>query len=99
MDAPALGLGQGFTPEMRSAWAKVYGVLAATMQAGAQEVAELARQNELGEYLQKAAAELAPARAGELRPLLMKALGKTLRRGNAMTVRPDPVLPRYPKLL
>ena len=35
------GLGEGFTPEMRSAWAKVYGVLAATMQAGATEVAEL----------------------------------------------------------
>jgi Globin len=28
------GLGEGFTPEVRSAWAKVYGVLAATMQAG-----------------------------------------------------------------
>ena len=35
------GLGEGFTPEMRSAWAKVYGVLAATMLAGATEVAEL----------------------------------------------------------
>jgi hemoglobin-like flavoprotein len=35
------GLGEGFTPETRSAWAKVYGVLAATMQAGAAEVADL----------------------------------------------------------
>jgi hemoglobin-like flavoprotein len=35
------GLGEGFTPEVRSAWAKVYSVLAATMQAGAAEVAEL----------------------------------------------------------
>jgi hemoglobin-like flavoprotein len=29
------GLGEGFTPEVRTAWAKVYSVLAATMQAGA----------------------------------------------------------------
>ena len=35
------GLGEGFTPEVRSAWAKVYGVIAATMQAGATEVADL----------------------------------------------------------
>jgi nitric oxide dioxygenase len=35
------GLGDEFTPEVRSAWAKVYDVLAATMQAGATEVAEL----------------------------------------------------------
>jgi hemoglobin-like flavoprotein len=35
------GLGEAFTPEVRSAWAKVYGMLAATMQAGAAEVAEL----------------------------------------------------------
>jgi hemoglobin-like flavoprotein len=35
------GLGDEFTPEVRSAWAKVYDVLAATMQAGAAEVAEL----------------------------------------------------------
>ncbi len=33
MDALSAALGEGFTPEMRSAWAKVYGVLAATMQA------------------------------------------------------------------
>jgi nitric oxide dioxygenase len=33
------GLGRHFTPEVRSAWAKVYRVLAATMQAGAMEVA------------------------------------------------------------
>jgi hemoglobin-like flavoprotein len=35
------GLGQDFTPEVRSAWAKVYQVLAATMQAGAVEVANV----------------------------------------------------------
>jgi len=35
------GLGEEFKPEVRSAWAKVYDVLAATMQAGAAEVAEL----------------------------------------------------------
>jgi hemoglobin-like flavoprotein len=35
------GLGEGFTPEVRSAWVKVYSVLAATMQAGAAEVADL----------------------------------------------------------
>jgi hemoglobin-like flavoprotein len=35
------GLGQHFTPEARSAWAKVYHVLAATMQAGAAEVANV----------------------------------------------------------
>jgi len=35
------GLGDGFTPPVRAAWAKVYGVLAATMQAGAAEVAAL----------------------------------------------------------
>jgi hemoglobin-like flavoprotein len=35
------GLGQHFTPEVRSAWAKVYHVLAATMQAGAAEVANV----------------------------------------------------------
>ena len=33
------GLGDAFTPEMRSAWEKVYEVLAATMQAGAAEAA------------------------------------------------------------
>ena len=31
------GLGDEYTPEVRSAWAKVYGVLAGTMQAGAVE--------------------------------------------------------------
>ena len=31
------GLGDEFTPEVRSSWAKVYGVLAGTMQAGAVE--------------------------------------------------------------
>ena len=31
------GLGDEYTPEVRSAWAKVYGVLAGTMQAGAME--------------------------------------------------------------
>jgi hemoglobin-like flavoprotein len=35
------GLGQDFTPEVRSAWAKVYHVLAATMQAGAAQVANV----------------------------------------------------------
>ena len=35
------GLGEAFTPEVRSAWVKVYNVLAATMQAGAAEVANL----------------------------------------------------------
>ena len=35
------GLGEAFTPEVRDAWTKVYGVLAATMQAGAAEAAEL----------------------------------------------------------
>jgi len=35
------GLGQDFTPEIRSAWAKVYHVLAATMQAGAAELANV----------------------------------------------------------
>jgi nitric oxide dioxygenase len=35
------GLGEGFNPEVRSAWANVYDVLAATMQAGAADVAEL----------------------------------------------------------
>ena len=29
------GLGDAFTPEVEAAWTKVYGVLAATMQAGA----------------------------------------------------------------
>ena len=31
------GLGDAFTPEVRSAWAKVYGLLAGTMQSGAIE--------------------------------------------------------------
>ncbi len=35
------GLGSAFTPNVRSAWAKVYGVLAGTMQVGAAEVAEM----------------------------------------------------------
>jgi hemoglobin-like flavoprotein len=35
------GLGQHFTPDARSAWAKLYHVLAATMQAGAAEVANV----------------------------------------------------------
>jgi hemoglobin-like flavoprotein len=35
------GLGEEFTPEVRSAWANVYDLLAATMQAGATDVAEL----------------------------------------------------------
>jgi len=35
----ARGLGDGFTVDTRAAWAKVYGVLASTMQAGAAEAA------------------------------------------------------------
>jgi hemoglobin-like flavoprotein len=35
------GLGEAFTPEVRHSWTKVYGTLAAVMQAGAAEVAEL----------------------------------------------------------
>jgi hemoglobin-like flavoprotein len=33
------GLGDVFTPEVRAAWTKLYGVLATTMQAAAAEVA------------------------------------------------------------
>jgi len=33
------GLGAAFTPEVRSAWAKLYGLIASTMQAGAAEAA------------------------------------------------------------
>jgi hemoglobin-like flavoprotein len=33
------GLADAFTPEVEAAWTKVYGVLAATMQAGAAEAA------------------------------------------------------------
>jgi hemoglobin-like flavoprotein len=35
------GLADAFTPEVRDAWIKVYGVLAATMQAGAAELADM----------------------------------------------------------
>jgi nitric oxide dioxygenase len=35
------GLGEAFKPEVRSAWANVYDVLAATMQARAADVAQL----------------------------------------------------------
>jgi hemoglobin-like flavoprotein len=35
------GLGPAFTPEVRAAWTKVYGVLADTMQAGAAEMREM----------------------------------------------------------
>ena len=35
------GLGSAFTPQVRAAWAKVYGVLSTTMQAGANEVATM----------------------------------------------------------
>jgi hemoglobin-like flavoprotein len=35
------GLGAAFTPDVRAAWSKVYGVLSATMQAGAAEMAEM----------------------------------------------------------
>ena len=34
------GLGDAFTQEVRSAWAKVYGILAGTMQTGATEAAD-----------------------------------------------------------
>jgi hemoglobin-like flavoprotein len=34
-------LGNAFTPEVRAAWTKVYGVLADTMQAGAAELGEM----------------------------------------------------------
>lgn len=34
------GLGESFTPDVRSAWTKVYGVLATTMQAGAAQVVQ-----------------------------------------------------------
>lgn len=34
------GLGDDFTPDVRAAWTEVYGVLAATMQAGAAEAAD-----------------------------------------------------------
>jgi nitric oxide dioxygenase len=37
----ARGLGDAFTPGVRSAWAKVYGVLAVTMQVGAAEAMAL----------------------------------------------------------
>jgi len=35
------GLAEAFTPEVRAAWTKVYGVLAATMQAGAAELSDM----------------------------------------------------------
>jgi hemoglobin-like flavoprotein len=35
------GLGEAFTPDVRQAWTKVYSTLAAVMQAGAAEIAEL----------------------------------------------------------
>jgi hemoglobin-like flavoprotein len=35
------GLGAAFTPDVKAAWTKVYGLIAATMQAGAAEVAML----------------------------------------------------------
>lgn len=35
------GLGEAFSPSVRSAWAKVYGVLAGTMQIGASEAANM----------------------------------------------------------
>ncbi|HKA70586.1 MAG TPA: globin family protein [Xanthobacteraceae bacterium] len=37
----ARALGDAFTPNVRAAWTKVYGVLAATMQAGAAELGEM----------------------------------------------------------
>jgi hemoglobin-like flavoprotein len=35
------GLGEAFTPDVRSAWAKVYGILAGTMQIGASDRANM----------------------------------------------------------
>jgi hemoglobin-like flavoprotein len=35
------GLGETFTPDVKAAWTRVYGLIAATMQAGAAEVAVL----------------------------------------------------------
>ena len=35
------GLGEAFTPEVRSAWTNVYRVLATTMQAGAAETGQM----------------------------------------------------------
>jgi hemoglobin-like flavoprotein len=35
------GLAEAFTPDVRAAWTKVYSVLAATMQAGAAELADM----------------------------------------------------------
>ena len=35
------GLGHAFTPEIRTAWTKVYALIASTMQAGAAEAAEI----------------------------------------------------------
>jgi hemoglobin-like flavoprotein len=35
------GLGEAFTPDVRAAWTKVYSVLAATVQAGAAELADM----------------------------------------------------------
>ena len=35
------GLGDAFTPDVRAAWTKVCGVLAATMQAGAADLADM----------------------------------------------------------
>jgi hemoglobin-like flavoprotein len=35
------GLGSAFTPQVRVAWTKVYGLLSATMQAGAAEIAAM----------------------------------------------------------
>ena len=56
----ALALGRDFTPEARSAWAKVYQVLAATMQAGAAEAGSHALPAE--EVVVDLAAEAAPPR-------------------------------------
>jgi hemoglobin-like flavoprotein len=50
------GLGDGFTPEVRSAWASVYGVLAAAMQAGAAELDECALPNSSAGSLHEAVA-------------------------------------------
>jgi len=55
------GLGKGFTPEVRSAWTNVYGVLAGTMQAGAAEVDECAPPNTSAGSLHEAVEMFPPA--------------------------------------
>lgn len=39
LDTLAIGLGEGFTPEVSEAWAAAYGILAGVMQSAAAEIA------------------------------------------------------------